>query len=172
MNTNAPETASVTTGEEQEPGGGPAPRILSEKQLSRLLREQQFGVLASVRRSGHPHLTTVLYHWNPDERVVRISTTADRLKVRQLRHDPHAALHVTGPDVWSFAVAEGLAEVSDVTTEPGDAIGRELLALTPGFEDPAQETAFLAQLVAERRVVIRIRVSRLYGTALDIPTTD
>jgi hypothetical protein len=91
-------------------------------------------VLASVRRSGHPHLSTVLYHWDPKERVLRISTTADRLKVRQLRHDPHATLHVTGPNVWSFAVAvaiaEGEAEVSGVTTMPGDAIGRELLALT------------------------------------------
>jgi hypothetical protein len=79
---------------------------------------------------------------------------------------------VNGPDVWSFAVAEGDAEVSEVTSEPGDAVGQELLALTPGFEDPAQEAAFLRQAVKERRVVIRLRVSRLYGTALDIPTED
>jgi PPOX class probable F420-dependent enzyme len=137
-----------------------------------LLRDQRFGVLAGVRRSGHPHLSTVLYHWSPAERVVRISTTADRLKVRQLRRDPHAALHVNGPDVWSFAVAEGEAEVSGVTAVPGDAVGRELLALTPGFQDPADEAAFLEQVVADRRVVIRIKVSRLYGTALDVPSED
>jgi hypothetical protein len=103
---------------------------------------------------------------------VRISTTADRLKVRQLRHDPHAALHVNGGDVWSFAVAEGEAEVSEPTTVPGDAVGRELLALTSGFDEPQDEASFLADLVAERRVVIRIRVSRLYGTALDIPAPE
>lgn len=158
--------------EERKPGAGPAPRVLSEEELSRLLSEQRFGVLAGVRRTGHPHLSTVLYHWSPEERVLRISTTADRLKVRQLRRDPHAALHVNGPNVWSFAVAEGEAEVSEATTAPGDAIGRELLALTPGFADPADEAAFLGQLVAERRVVIRIRVSRLYGTALDLPAED
>lgn len=151
----------------QEPAAGPAPRPLLEEELSRLLGAQQFGVLATVKRSGHPHLSTVLYHWDPADRILRISTTADRLKVRQLRRDPHAALHVTGPDVWSFAVAEGEAEISNVTTEPGDATGRELLAMTPGFDDPADEAAFLRQLVAERRVVIRIRVARLYGTALD-----
>ncbi|GAB3160239.1 TIGR03618 family F420-dependent PPOX class oxidoreductase [Micromonospora sonneratiae] len=166
------ENGTVTNEEEQKPGAGPAPRVLTEEELSRLLRQQQFGVLASVKRSGHPHLSTVLYHWNPEERVLRISTTVDRLKVRQLRRNPQAALHVNGPDVWSFAVAEGEAEVSEVTTVPGDAIGQELLAMTPGFEDPADEAAFLAQLVADRRVVIRIRVSRLYGTALDIPTGD
>ncbi|MEU1786888.1 PPOX class F420-dependent oxidoreductase [Streptomyces sparsogenes] len=162
----------VANEEEQKPGAGPAPRPLTDEELSRLLREQQFAVLATVKRSGHPHLSTVLYHWSPEERVIRISTTADRLKVRQLRRDPHAALHVSGPDVWSFAVAEGEAEISEVTTVPGDAVGRELLALTPGFDDPKDEAAFLEQMVADRRVVIRIRVSRLYGTALDIPTGD
>ena len=151
---------------EQKPSSGPAPTALTEDELSQLLREQQFAVLASVKRSGHPHLSTVLYHWSPEERVIRISTTADRLKARQLRRDPHAALHVAGPNVWSFAVAEGDAEVSGVTTQAGDAIGRELLAMTPGFEDP---TAFLEQAVSDRRVVVRIRVSRLYGTILGIP---
>jgi len=92
-----------------------------------------------------------------------------RPTARHVRDDPRLALHVSGPDVWSFAVAEGEAEVSEPTAEPGDAIGRELLSLTPGFDDPAQEAAFLAQAVAERRVVIRLRVSRLYGTALDFP---
>ncbi|MFH8736952.1 MULTISPECIES: PPOX class F420-dependent oxidoreductase [unclassified Streptomyces] len=148
---------------------GPAPRILTDEELQLLLSRSRFGTLASVRRTGHPHLSTVLYHWSPEERVVRVSTTADRLKARLLRSDPHAALHVSGPDVWSFAVAEGEAEVSEVTASPGDAVGRELLAMTPGFDNPEQETEFLAQLVEERRVVIRLRVCRLYGTALDIP---
>ncbi|AWS46306.1 PPOX class F420-dependent oxidoreductase [Streptosporangium sp. 'caverna'] len=161
-----------TTTTENEPGSGPAPRILPDEDLANLLGEQQFGVLATVKRSGHPHLSTVLYHWDPDERIVRISTTDDRLKARHIRNNPRLALHVNGPDIWSFAVAEGDAEVSEVTTEPGDAIGRELLSLTPGFEDPAQEAAFLGQAVEERRVVIRLRVSRLYGTALDIPAED
>jgi PPOX class probable F420-dependent enzyme len=163
---------TTTNEDQQKPGAGPAPRLLTDEELSHLLREQRFAVLASVKRNGHPHLSTVLYQWDPTERILRISTTADRLKARQLRRNPHAALHVNGPDNWSFAVAEGEAEVSEVTTVPGDAIGRELLAMTPGFEDPAEETAFLEQMVADRRVVIRIRVSHLYGTALDIPTED
>ncbi|MFI6317590.1 PPOX class F420-dependent oxidoreductase [Nonomuraea sp. NPDC050556] len=151
---------------------GPAPRILTDDELSRLLAGQQFGVLATVKRSGHPHQSTVLYNWDPAERIIRVSTTEDRLKVRHVRNDPRLSLHVTGPNVWSFAVAEGDAEVSETTTEPGDATGRELLALTPGFDDPAEEAAFLQELVDERRVVIRLHVSRLYGTALDIPATE
>jgi PPOX class probable F420-dependent enzyme len=137
---------------------GPAPRSLSEEELVKLLGEQQFGVLATVRRSGHPSMSTVLYRWDPAERIIRISTTADRLKARQVRNDPHVALHVSGPDVWSFAVAEGEAEVSDSP--------EELLAFAGDQPDPA---AYLERQAREGRVVIKIRVSRLYGTALDIP---
>ncbi|GAA0948987.1 PPOX class F420-dependent oxidoreductase [Actinocorallia libanotica] len=159
--------AEPTTASPQK--ADPAPRALTEEEAARLIGAQRFGALATVKRSGHPHLSTVLYHWDPAERIIRVSTTEDRLKTRHVRNDPRLALHVSGPDVWSFAVAEGEAEVSEPTAEPGDAIGRELLSLTPGFDDPAQEAAFLAQAVAERRVVIRLRVSRLYGTALDFP---
>lgn len=149
-------------------GDKPAPRPLDDSALSRILRDQQFGVLAAVRSTGHPHLSTVLYRWDEEERVLRLSSTADRLKTRILRRNPHASLHVRGDDIWSFAVAEGVAEVSEPTTEAGDRTGRELLSLTPGFDDPAAERAFLEEAVAERRVVIRIRVSRLYGAALDM----
>ncbi|MCX3288595.1 PPOX class F420-dependent oxidoreductase [Streptomyces sp. NEAU-H22] len=145
----------------------PAPRPLSDAALSDLLGKQQFGTLATVRRSGHPHLTTMLYSWDTESRTVRFSTTADRVKVQHLRREPRAALHVQGGDVWSFAVAEGEAEVSEVTAAPGDAVGRELLAMIPVGARPEDEDAYLRQLVEERRVVIRLRVARLYGTALD-----
>ncbi|GAB3446711.1 TIGR03618 family F420-dependent PPOX class oxidoreductase [Streptomonospora sediminis] len=145
----------------------PAPRVLTQPELSRLLGSQHFGVLAAVRSTGHPHLSTVAYVWDPDERLVRISSTADRLKVRQLRRNPSAALHV-GPDPWSFAVAEGEAEISAETASPGDSVGTELLSVLPEPPAPADRAALLEQFVAERRVVIRLRVQRLYGTALDL----
>ena len=47
-------------------------------------------------------------------------------------------------------------------------MGRELLAMLPAAARPADGGLFLKQLVAEQRVVIRLTVSRLYGTALDI----
>ncbi|MFE2277960.1 PPOX class F420-dependent oxidoreductase [Streptomyces sp. NPDC059454] len=146
----------------------PAPRALSDEALSALLGRQRFGTLATVKRSGHPHLTTMLYSWDPGARTARFSTTADRVKLKHLRHDPRAALHVQDGDPWSFAVAEGEAEVSGPTTVPGDEVGRELLGLVPETAGPEDEDAFLKQLVAERRVVIRLKVNRLYGTALDI----
>ncbi|MEY7981491.1 TIGR03618 family F420-dependent PPOX class oxidoreductase [Streptomyces pilosus] len=146
----------------------PGPRVLSDDALSDLLGTQQFGTLATVKRSGHPHLTTMVYSWDPEARIVRFSTTADRIKVTHLRRDPRAALHVQGGDVWSFAVAEGEAELTGVTTVPGDEVGRELLGMVPEATRPEDEQAFREELVAERRLVVRLKVDRLYGTALDV----
>lgn len=95
----------------------------------------------------------MVYDWDAAARVLRFSSTADRVKVKQLRRDPRAALHVPGGDVWSFAVAEGEAEISDITSVPGDATGRELLDMVPAAARPTDESAFLEQLVAERLVV-------------------
>ncbi|MGY0024940.1 TIGR03618 family F420-dependent PPOX class oxidoreductase [Streptomyces sp. cg35] len=146
---------------------GPAPRPLTEPELRQILQEGRFGTLASVRGTGHPHLSTVLYDWSPDENLLRVSTTEGRLKPRHFRADPHAALHVRRDD-FAFAVAEGDAEVTGPSERPGDAVGRELLSVARNFVDADGEEAFLAEMVAERRVVIRIRVTRLYGTALDV----
>ncbi|GAA2426270.1 TIGR03618 family F420-dependent PPOX class oxidoreductase [Actinomadura vinacea] len=153
---------------EHGPGRGPGPKVLTDGDLSALLSEQVFGALAANKRSGHPHLSTVLYRWDPVERVARISSTADRLKVRQLRNDPRAALHVSSPDHMAYVVVEGTAEIAE-TTEPGDAAGRELLAMALDVIDPAEQERFLQAQVADRRVVIRLRADRLYGMALDLP---
>lgn len=146
----------------------PSPRPLSDQALSELLSRRMYGTLATVRGSGHPHLTTMLYHWDPRTRVVRFTSRTGRAKVTHLRRDPRAALHVQGDDVWSFATAEGEAEVSEVTTVPGDAVGRELLEMLPDAHRPRDEAEFLRGLVDEQRVVIRLHVHRLYGTALDV----
>lgn len=162
------DTTQPTAPEDERPG----PRRLTDEALSELLGAHQFGVLATNKRSGHPHLTTMVYAWDPEARVVRFSTTADRVKLRHLRKDARAALHVSSDDRWSFAVAEGSAEVSDTAAAPDDAVARELLAMLPPPARPGNredEAAFLAAQVAEERVVLRLRVDHLYGTVLDMP---
>lgn len=151
------------------PGQGPGPLPQSGDELAALLAGHQMGALATNGRDGFPRLSTVAYHWDPLERVARISTTADRAKVRQLRRDPRAALYVSSADFMAFVVAQGTAELSAVSEEPGDEVGRELLGLQPPYENAEDEKAFLAQMVRDRRLVIRLRVSRLYGTRLDVP---
>ncbi|NUP00554.1 MAG: TIGR03618 family F420-dependent PPOX class oxidoreductase [Nonomuraea sp.] len=156
--------------ETYEPEPGPGARALTDEEMSALLSAQRFGALATNRSSGHPHLSTVVYSWDPRQRVVRVPTVADRVKVRQLHKDPRGALYVASDDFWSYAVAEGEAELSPVSDRPGDEVGQELLAMQPPFGHPAGEEAFLRQMVADRRLVIRLRVRRLYGTILPTPS--
>ena len=151
---------------EYPPGSGPAGRTLSETEAHELLARNQFGVLAANKRNGHPQLTTVMYHWS--DGVARISTTASRLKTRLLRNDPRAALHVSGDGVFAFAVIEALAELSEVSTVPGDATGQELLTMNPRFDTDEFRDAFLRQSVLDERVVIRLRPTRSYGLDLGI----
>ncbi|MFC5831496.1 PPOX class F420-dependent oxidoreductase [Nonomuraea insulae] len=151
------------------PGQGPGARPLTEEEAAQILDEQSFGVLATLKRDGRPHLGSMAVNWNAGERMIRIASTQGRIKVRHLRNDPRATVHVQGDNVLTYAVAEGDAEVSEVSTTPGDATGRELLKMNGGFADPVDEAAFLDRMVKDQRLVIRLRVTRLYGIALDVP---
>src|SRR3984885_7301529 len=141
-----------------------------EQELLDLIANSSQGILAAVTRAGYPHLTNVLYDWNPAQRTARVSTTADRVKARILRRDPRAALHVPGSHFWSYAVGECDADVSDVATTPGDETCRELLEVHSAFYGKiADEAAFFAQMIEARRLVVRLQVKRLYGVLLDKP---
>lgn len=133
--------------------------------LAALVAEHTKGVLATIKADGRPQLSNIVYGF--DGELVRISVTAGRAKTKNLRRDPRASLHVTTSDFWRWAVAEGTAELSAVTTEPGDDAGRELLALHDAVQqkphgDPDE---FFTAMVADRRQVVRLRVERLYGQA-------
>jgi len=140
-----------------------------EHQLLDMIATNSQGILAGVTRAGYPHLTNVLYVWDAAERTARVSTTADRVKGRILRRDPRAALHVSGPHFWSYAVAECDADVSKVATTPGDETCRELLDVHSAFFEVEDEPAFFSRMVDARRLVVRLRVRRLYGVLLDKP---
>ncbi|MEA2413131.1 MAG: hypothetical protein QOC77_3692 [Thermoleophilaceae bacterium] len=125
------------------------------------------GVLATVKRDGHPHLSNIYYVWDAAARVARISTMAPRLKARVLARNPAAALYVAGPHFYAWAVGEGDAELSPVTTEPGDEVARELLPIYETFMGPQDEDELFKRLVEEQRLVIRLHVKRIYGMALE-----
>jgi len=141
-----------------------------EEQLLELIANHREGVLAAVTRAGYPHLTNVLYVWDPEQRTARISTTATRVKGRILRRNHHAALHVAGPHFWSYAVAQGDAETSEVATTPGDDACRELLEVHSAFYGELEdEEAFHRRMIEAERLVVRLKVTRVYGVVLDKP---
>jgi PPOX class probable F420-dependent enzyme len=137
---------------------------MSEDQLLALLAAGSRGVLATLKRSGRPQLSTVDYAYDPAARVIRLSTTADRAKVGNLRRDPRASFYVSGRDGAQFAVAEGTAELSAAAADPGDAAVEELIGLYRDVQGEHPDWAdYRAAMVADRRLVVRVHVERAYG---------
>lgn len=124
------------------------------------------GVLTTTKRDGRAQMSVVGHAFDAEERVLRISVTDSRAKTRNLRRDPRASYLVMGDSVWQYAVAEADAELSPVTTDPHDATADDLVELyrTLAGEHPDWEE-YRTAMVAEGRLVLRLRVTRVYGSA-------
>ena len=135
-------------------------------ELLDLVRAHHRGVLVTLKRDGRPQLSNVGHHLDEAGEVLRISVTDDRAKTRNLRRDPRATYHVTTADLGAYAVVEGTATLSDVAADPHDATVDELVQL---YRDLAGEHSdwaeFRAAMVADRRLVLRVSVDRVYGWA-------
>jgi PPOX class probable F420-dependent enzyme len=124
------------------------------------------GVLATIKRDGRPQLSTVAYAYDADARVLSVSVTDTRAKTRNLRRDPRASMHVTSANPYSYAVAEGAAELTAVSGDPQDATADALVELYRAVngEHPDWDE-FRTAMVADKRLVLRLHVRRFYGLA-------
>lgn len=137
---------------------------MDDAALSRMLDRYDLGVLVTLKRDGRPQLSNVNYIYSPQRRLIRVSITADRAKARNLARDPRATFYVTSKDGWSWAVAEGTAELTPVATDPGDATVDELVEVYSLIRgDHPNWDEYRAAMVSDRRLVVRISVDRLYG---------
>ena len=129
-----------------------------------LLTEADGGVLVTLKRDGRPQLSNVNHAYDPDRRIIRVSVTDGRAKVSNVRRDPRVSYHVTSADRWNYAVVEGTAELSDVAADPHDAAVDELVELYRSVrgEHPDWDE-YRAAMVADRRMVLRLPVDRVYG---------
>ena len=121
------------------------------------------GVLVTARSDGRPQLSNILYVPGTGHSV-RISVTDDRAKTKNLRRNPQASLHVTRDDFYAYVVLDGEAALSPVATTGDDPVVDELVAmykLSVG-EHPDWEE-FRQTMVADRRLVVTLNVSRAYG---------
>lgn len=139
-------------------------RQVFDDKLLALISGNSLGVLATIKRDGRPQLSNVQYHFDPRRVVLRVSITEPRAKTRNLRRDPRTSLLVSSDDGWSYAVAEGTAELTPPAAAPGDGTVEALIAL---YRDIAGEhpdwDEYRAAMVADRRVVLTLPVSHLYG---------
>ena len=126
-------------------------------------RVNSHSVLVTIRANNRPQLSNVLHHVS-DDGVIRISITADRAKYKNLAREPWAALHISQPDFYAYAVLEGDVELTPVATRVDDATVDELVAY---YRDANGEheswDEYRAAMVADRRVIVRFRPTRAYG---------
>lgn len=135
-------------------------------QLPELVLHRDLGVLATLKRDGRAQLSTVTYAVDPDQDLLRVSTTTTLAKVANLRRDPRASLHVSSEDGWSYAVLDCVAELSAVATSPEDAAAHELVELYRSVRGEHPDWAeYRSAMVADRRLVLRLRVQHSYGRA-------
>lgn len=131
----------------------------------RFLADHHQGVLVTLRGDGRPQTSNIVYSFA--DGVARISVTDDRAKTANLRRDGRAVLHVLGETFWQYVSATGTAELSGLTTEPGDAVGRELLELFDAVssEPHPDPDEFFRAMVDDRRLVVRFRPDGYAGQA-------
>lgn len=137
-----------------------------DEALLDLLRRHDRGVLVTLKRDGRPQLSNVNYTYDDVAQWLRVSVTDDRAKTNNLRRDPRASFHVTTSDGWAWVVAEGDAELSPVAADEHDAVVEELIEVYrlingehPDWDD------YRRAMVADRRLVLRLPVDRVYGQA-------
>jgi PPOX class probable F420-dependent enzyme len=113
-------------------------------------------VLATVRADRTPQTSNILFTFEGD--VARVSVTADRAKVANMRRQPGVVLHVLGDNFWQYLAVAGQAELGPVSTQPGDATGRELLEVYEqiGGKPHPKPEEFLQAMVDDRRLVVRL----------------
>ncbi|MGY0005015.1 PPOX class F420-dependent oxidoreductase [Micromonospora sp. I033] len=132
--------------------------------LTDLIASRRLGVLATLKRDGRPQLSTVVYSLDRDAGLIRVSVTDGRAKTANLRRDPRASFHVSSEDGWAYAVAEARAELTPVAERPDDPTVEELVGLYRAVQGEHPDwDDFRRAMVAERRLVLRLHVERVYG---------
>jgi PPOX class probable F420-dependent enzyme len=136
--------------------------------LLALAAARTIGAVTTIKRDGRPQLSMVNLHVAPDGphgTEVRASVTDGRAKVANLRRDPRVSVLVTASGGTSYAVLEGDASFSPVAQAVDDATTDELVELyrtIRGVEHPDWDD-YRRAMVADRRLVLRVAVTRVYG---------
>ena len=132
--------------------------------LRDILAGAHIGVLATLKRDGRPQLSDVSHQFDEQPDTIRVSITEGRAKTANLRRDPRASLHVRPRSGGGYAVAEGVAQLSQTAADPMDVTVEALVNLhrTINGEHPDWDE-YRAAMVADRRIVLTILVDNIYG---------
>jgi PPOX class probable F420-dependent enzyme len=93
-----------------------------------------FGKIATVRKSGSPHVTPMWYMY--EDGKLFINTTTDRVKFRNIKRDPRVCFLVD--DAYSYIMIEGKARIA---TERDPKTDIETLAIRYTGDEAGRKSA-------------------------------
>jgi PPOX class probable F420-dependent enzyme len=132
-----------------------------------LVARSRLGILATIKVDGRPQLSPVMPYYDRAAGVIYVSTADGLAKTANLRRDPRVSLEVTSSDGRSWATAEGVATLVGPGSDPD---GPEVAALVDYYRAAAGEhpdwAEYRAVMVADRRVLIRMTVDKVYGATI------
>jgi PPOX class probable F420-dependent enzyme len=132
--------------------------VIPLDQAREFLRQHGHGVLATLNPDGRPQLSNILYVLDDDGRL-KISVTQTRVKTRNLRRDPRAALHVQGRDPYEYLVVDGTARLIE-----GDGLAeklRDYYRKARGEHPDWRE--YDEAMIKEQRLLVSLSIDRAYG---------
>lgn len=120
------------------------------------------GALLTIQRDGRPHASNIMYAIF--DGAAHVSVTDTRVKTSNVRRDSRAGLYVSAHDFWNWAVLEGTARLSDVTTDPDDAAAALLRRVYEEISGPHPDwDEFNEAMISDRRLVLSVDVDNAYG---------
>jgi PPOX class probable F420-dependent enzyme len=140
-------------------------RAMTER-LWEIIAGTRNGILATIDEDGTPQLSNVYYLSDRSAQMIRLSTTTDRMKGRNLLRDPRATLHVPGRDFFNFAVVTGLVELA-VAEEPDDDAVDKLFEIHAALGAASERAEFGEDMLGNRRMAVELHVEHIYGQILD-----
>ncbi|MCX6483069.1 MAG: PPOX class F420-dependent oxidoreductase [Mycobacterium sp.] len=139
-------------------------RHVFDDKLLAVIAGNSLGILATIKRDGRPQLSNVTYHFDPRALTIEVSVTEPRAKTRNLRRDARASILVSSEDGWSYAVAEGDAVLSPPAAAPDDETVESLIVLYRNVTGEHSDwDDYRRAMVVDRRVLLRLPISHLYG---------
>jgi PPOX class probable F420-dependent enzyme len=123
---------------------------------------QPRSVLITVRSNGRPQSSNVLHQVLDGQ--LRISITSTRAKYKNLVREPWAALHLTTPDFWGYAVIEGDVTLDPPAERPDDATVEALVDYYRAMRGEHENwDEYRAAMVEQHRLLARVTPTRAYG---------
>ncbi len=140
----------------------------AQQHLEALFSDHGVGALVTLKADGRPQISNVMYSFDRARQLFEVSVTDTRAKTTNLRRDPRVSLHVSSADGWSYAVAEGRAELSPPASDPHDATVAGLAALYEKLQGRHPDwDEFRTAMIHERRLLLTVHVERVYGVTRD-----